>query len=78
MFAAPDGQMALRGYRIEPGEVESALLAHTSVEQAAVVVRELDSGPTLVGYITPESGHDLDGVLRTARSLLPAHMVPSL
>ena len=72
-----DGQMALRGYRIEPGEVESALLAHTSVEQAAVVVRELDSGPTLVGYITPESGHDLDGVLRTARSLLPAHMVPS-
>lgn len=73
-----DGQMALRGYRIEPGEVESALLAHTSVEQAAVVVRELDSGPTLVGYITPGgSGHDLDGVLRTARSLLPAHMVPS-
>lgn len=69
--------MALRGYRIEPGEVESALLAHTSVEQAAVVVRELDSGPTLVGYITPGSGHDLDGVLRTARSLLPAHMVPS-
>lgn len=72
-----DGQMALRGYRIEPGEVESALLAHTSVEQAAVVVRELDGGPTLVGYITPGSGHDLDGVLRTARSLLPAHMVPS-
>ncbi|MCY4669286.1 MAG: condensation domain-containing protein, partial [Rhodococcus sp.] len=26
---------------------------------------------------TPGSGHDLDGVLRTARSLLPAHMVPS-
>ncbi|MFF1391175.1 amino acid adenylation domain-containing protein [Rhodococcus erythropolis] len=72
-----DGQMALRGYRVEPGEVESALLAHTSVEQATVVVRELDSGPTLVGYITPENGHDLDGVLRTARSLLPAHMVPS-
>ncbi|MCD2104700.1 amino acid adenylation domain-containing protein [Rhodococcus erythropolis] len=72
-----DSQMALRGYRVEPGEVESALLAHTSVEQAAVVVRELDSGPTLVGYITPENGHDLDGVLRTARSLLPGYMVPS-
>lgn len=72
-----DVQMALRGYRVEPGEVESALLAHTSVEQATVVVRELDSGPTLVGYITPENGHDLDGVLRTARSLLPTHMVPS-
>ncbi|MFD6516679.1 amino acid adenylation domain-containing protein [Rhodococcus sp. NPDC060176] len=72
-----DGQMALRGYRVEPGEVETALLAHSSVEQAAVVVRELDSGPTLVGYITPEKGHDLDGVLRTARSLLPGYMVPS-
>ncbi|MER2086144.1 amino acid adenylation domain-containing protein [Rhodococcus sp. (in: high G+C Gram-positive bacteria)] len=72
-----DGQVALRGYRVEPGEVEFALLAHPSVAQAAVMVRELDSGPTLVGYITPESGHDLDGVLRTARSLLPAHMVPS-
>ncbi|GAA3189107.1 hypothetical protein GCM10020255_087150 [Rhodococcus baikonurensis] len=51
-----DGQVALRGYRVEPGEVEFALLAHPSVAQAAVMVRELDSGPTLVGYITRRAG----------------------
>jgi acyl carrier protein len=80
-----DHQVKVRGFRVEPGEIEAALALHPGVREAAVVVREV-SGPgdrRLVGYIVPrgrsaaEAGDALAGELRTfLGSLLPEYMVP--
>ncbi|MFD8143178.1 amino acid adenylation domain-containing protein [Streptomyces sp. NPDC059708] len=75
-----DGQIKLRGFRIEPGEIEATLARHPGVGQVAVVVfEEGPGGKRLVAYAVPRAGHGLtaEGLLRWAADELPEHMVPS-
>ncbi|MCX4696224.1 non-ribosomal peptide synthetase [Streptomyces sp. NBC_01408] len=75
-----DGQIKLRGFRIEPGEIEETLARHPGVGQVAVMVFEDGpGGKRLVAYAVPRAGHTLDeaALLRWAADELPEHMVPS-
>ncbi|MFF8839338.1 amino acid adenylation domain-containing protein [Streptomyces sp. NPDC015130] len=78
-----DGQLKIRGHRIEPGEIESALMACPGIAQAAVLAREDHRGAKrLVAYLVAEaSGAAAEAAVAAARAhvtdTLPDHMVPS-
>ncbi|MFI1400451.1 amino acid adenylation domain-containing protein [Streptomyces sp. NPDC020681] len=76
-----DQQVKVRGFRIEPGEIEAALLEHPQVSQAAVLARaDHAEDQQLVAYLVPESAEmSPDAVaLRThLQTTLPSYMVPS-
>ncbi|MGW2036890.1 amino acid adenylation domain-containing protein [Streptomyces virginiae] len=67
-----DDQVQLKGFRIEPGEVEAAIRELDGVVDAAVTVA--DSGDHLVAHIVGRVPGDLTGRLSAK---LPAHMVPA-
>ncbi|WP_430432588.1 amino acid adenylation domain-containing protein [Methyloversatilis sp.] len=69
-----DHQIKLRGFRIEPGEIEAALCADASVDQAVVVARE----ERLVAYVTRGAQRpDADALRQRLQRSLPAHLVPA-
>ncbi|MFH8347731.1 amino acid adenylation domain-containing protein [Streptomyces sp. NPDC018045] len=71
-----DGQVKLRGYRIEPGEIDAALLAEPGVRQAATVLREDRPGVRrLVSYVAASG--DPTALREGLADRLPPYMVPS-
>ena len=76
-----DQQVKFRGYRIEPGEIEAALLANPDVRDAVVVPQRTPSGEMrIVAHCVAQEGTTLDAAeLRAfARRTVPEYMLPSL
>jgi amino acid adenylation domain-containing protein len=75
-----DQQVKVRGFRIEPGEVEAALLQQPHIARAAVMVSEERPGDRkLVAYLVPEGDPPAAGELKAQlRGQLPEYMVPSV
>ncbi|QYN39145.1 non-ribosomal peptide synthase/polyketide synthase [Pseudonocardia sp. DSM 110487] len=74
-----DHQLKLRGYRIEPGEVEAALLQLDDIDGAAVSVqRDAQGRPRLVAHLVARAAIDVDQVRRHAATVLPEHMIPAV
>ncbi len=76
-----DGQLKIRGYRVEPNEVVTVLDQHTGVQASAVVTRQ-DTGENkqLVAYIVPAADSTLTyaSLLSFLRERLPDYMVPAI
>jgi acyl-coenzyme A synthetase/AMP-(fatty) acid ligase len=75
-----DHQVKVRGYRVELGEVESAIHADDRVGEACVVAVEDDLlGHDLVAFVVPAAGAALEPleVKRIVAARLPRYMVPA-
>jgi hypothetical protein len=75
-----DFQVKVRGYRIETGEVEAALLEQAEIREAIVAAREDRPGDKrLVAYVVPvaKRAPTVSALRRALADTLPDHMVPS-
>jgi pristinamycin I synthase-3/4 len=74
-----DHQLKVRGFRIEPAEVEAALTAHPAVRQAVVTARaDPGGGDQLVAYLVGAERASVEGLRSWLERRLPAWMVPSV
>jgi amino acid adenylation domain-containing protein len=74
-----DGMVKTRGYRVELGEVETALYAHPAVREAVVLpVPDELLGSRLRAVICADSGLTREEVLDHCRRYLPSYMVPDV
>ncbi|MBB2940598.1 nonribosomal peptide synthetase DhbF [Actinoplanes lutulentus] len=71
-----DHQIKLRGFRIEPAEIENVLLRHPGVRQVVVVAHD---NTTLVAYVTTRAGETAEpgDLIAHAAGYLPHYMVPA-
>lgn len=78
MLGRTDAQVKVRGYRVEPTEIEAALLACSGVRAAAAAERRDGRGqPWLTAYVVRQDDVPSLAVLRRALAArLPAYMVP--
>ncbi len=75
-----DNQVKIHGYRVEPGEIECALLQHESVREAVVIAREFAAGEKrLAAYIVCRQNRipTADELRDFLKTRLAAHVIPS-
>jgi acyl-coenzyme A synthetase/AMP-(fatty) acid ligase len=75
-FGRQDNQIKIRGFRVELGEIEVALLQHGKVRNCAVVMKTGASGKQLVAYISGEA--NADELKNYLKAKLPEYMVPGV
>ncbi|ATA56042.1 non-ribosomal peptide synthetase [Variovorax boronicumulans] len=72
-----DHQLKVRGFRVEPGEIEAVLLAQDGVRQAVVLPVAVPAGGVELVACVVGDADKVSGLRERLAALLPAHMVPS-
>jgi amino acid adenylation domain-containing protein len=75
-----DHQVKLRGFRVEPGEIESVLVAQPAVSEAVVIVHAEEGGDKrLVAYVAAagDEAPSESELREQVAQRLPSYMVPS-
>ncbi|HEX3555526.1 MAG TPA: amino acid adenylation domain-containing protein [Thermoanaerobaculia bacterium] len=75
-----DAQVKVRGFRIEPAEIEAALRRHPAVRDAVVLARPGPEGQRLIAWVTAGTGElpPTEELRAAVQAVLPAYMVPAV
>ncbi|MHA7060181.1 non-ribosomal peptide synthetase [Aquimarina sp. M1] len=71
-----DDQVKIRGYRIELGEIENILVRQDNIQQALVIVKEIQGDSVLVCYIINSGTINKQELKSNLRTYLPDYMIP--
>jgi amino acid adenylation domain-containing protein len=71
-----DEQIKIRGYRVEPAEVEHQLLTMEGIVEAAVLVHSMENDHSLAAYYVSDRSLNEQTIRTYLGSLLPAYMIP--
>lgn len=74
-----DHQIKIRGFRVEPGEIESAILTHPGIAQARVALRGEGGSARLVAWFVPSPAAvvEVTALRKHLATALPPHMIPA-
>jgi len=73
-----DNQVKIRGHRVEMGEIETILLMHSRVKEAAVIVREDEAKQKyLCAYIVSDNEIEQSDLIEFIKKRLPSYMIPT-
>lgn len=72
-----DRQIKIRGVRVEPGEIENALIGCTGIREAAAVLREVGGEEVLCAYLVSDEALDIPRLREDLAAVLPDYMVPA-
>jgi surfactin family lipopeptide synthetase A len=71
-----DGQVKVRGYRIEPGEIESCMLKYPNLKEAVIKLIDEGDNKEIVAYFTSSTDIDSSSLKEFLVSQLPGYMIP--
>jgi polyketide synthase PksJ len=80
LFGRSDNQIKLRGFRIEPGEIESLLSRLSGIKEAVVKVQKFgENDERLIAFLNVDSGFELkqEEITGLLSKDLPGYMIPS-
>lgn len=79
IVARMDQQLKIRGFRVEPAEIESVLRGHPGVAAAVVVGQEVEQAERrIVAYVVPRApAPDVAELSQLVKDRLPGYMVPA-
>lgn len=72
-----DDQLKIRGHRVEPSEIENAVMQCGGITSSVVIAREKGGDKTLYCYLTAQQPVDIDALRAQLRKTLPPYMVPT-
>ena len=72
-----DKQIKLRGQRIEPGEIESAISKYSGIESVVVTVKQINNQDNLCAYYTSHDEIDVEQLKEYLSTKLTRYMIPT-